>query len=154
MKWDNLTGQLTHPSKSRKGGTSRLARRTAELHFPGIPLEHCVNILGAKIQTTQQKLTMWEQTTTDKIIRELSLIAALPSRNVIKEHLVSMKILPQLNYAANINFVPKDVLKSIQSNIVQMMWKNRPMWRSRDLLMALFSQTHRTEPFLSRAYES
>lgn len=153
-KWDELIGQQTNTDKSRFWGTSHDARKVAATAFPGIPVDHCVNILGAKIQTTEKKIIGWEQSSTDKILRELRLINALPACTTVKEHLVSMKILPQINYAANINFVPKEVMKSIQSNLVQIIWKNRPIWRSRDLLLAGFSRPHRTEPFLSKAYES
>lgn len=123
-------------------------------NFPRHSIEACVEVLGAKILTTEQKITLWPQQSTAKILRELRLIAVLPCAIPIKEHLVGMKIMPQLNYATNINFVPKTVLKSIHGTITNILWNNRPIWRSRDLIFALFSNPHRSEPFVSRAYES
>lgn len=57
--------------------------------------ENCVEVLGAKIITTEQKITEWPAASTDKLIRELKLIKILPCSAEVHEHLISMKIMPQ-----------------------------------------------------------
>lgn len=54
-----------------------------------------VDVLGAKIITTDHKRGVWEPAKTEKILREIKLIKALPCAIDIQEHLLSMKVMPQ-----------------------------------------------------------
>lgn len=114
----HIVGQSLNERKSRAWGTNTNSRKIAKRLFPNMTHEHCVDVLGAKILTTEVKNTAWQQAMTDKILREIKPIKTIPCSAAIHEHLVSMKVMPQINFATHINSIPKEVLKSIQSHIV------------------------------------
>ena len=61
---------------------------------------------------------------------------------------------PQLAYTPHLSGVPKKELKLIQDQLVSIIWKNRPMWRCRWLIIAMLANPHRSEPFLTRAFST
>lgn len=131
-----------------------MARKQAKLLFPQMKHEEIVEILGAKIQTTNKLVYEWSPLKTTNVLKELKIIAALPCSTDLHEHLASTKVIPKIGFATHLNKIPKNDLKLIQSQITQLLWKNRPMWRSRFLLLGLLSKPHRTEPFIARAYNT
>ena len=150
--WDNLTGQHLNKKKSEVWATSPTSRRQAKTLFPELSHVNVVVVLGARIQTTEKLSYNWDEAKTDKIRREISLIRALPCSRDMFTQLISTKVIPQFTFASLLNAVPKKVLTAIQSDIADCLWKDRPLWRSRFLLLGLFSKPHRIEPFLARAF--
>lgn len=65
-----------------------------------------------------------------------------------------MKIIPQIAFTPHINEIPKKVLHSFQDAIVSVLWRNRPIWRAKMLVLGLFSSPHRCDPFIARAYNT
>ena len=65
-----------------------------------------------------------------------------------------MKTIPQISFVPSLNSIPKQALKFIMADIAALLWKGRPMWRSRDLLFGVLAQPHLVEPFLARAFRA
>lgn len=150
--WDTLTGQLVNHNKSSTWASSTAGRKMLTITFPEMVHEKVVEILGARIQTCNQKATAWDINKTQKIVRDLKSIKALPCPVAIKEHIIGMKISPQLTFVPHLSAVPKKDLKCVQDHLVSIVWKNRPMWRCRWLIIAMLANPHRSEPFLARAF--
>ena len=151
-QWDTLTGQLVNQNKSSTWASNTVGRKILNQQFPDMIHEKIVEVLGARLQTCNQKAMAWDQTKTQKIIRDLKSIKALPCPVAIKEHIIGLKISPQLSFAPHLSAVPKKDLKAVQDQLVSIIWKNRPMWRCRWLIIALLANPHRSEPFLARAF--
>ena len=149
---DNFTGQHLNKKKLEVWATSPTSRRQAKTLFPELSHVNIIVVLGARIQITEKLSYNWDEAKTDKIRREISLIRTLPCSRDIFTHLISTKVIPQFTFASLLNAVPKKVLTAIQSDIVDCLWNDRPLWRSRFLLLGLFSMSHRIEPFLARAF--
>ena len=116
--------------------------------------QHAVEILGAHIQTTRKISCDWPKDKTSKILREIQLIKAIPTCRSIHEHLVGTKIIPQLTYAAHVVDIPKNQLKLVQDGIADLLWKKRPPWRARPLVLGLLAKPHRVDPMMSRSYNT
>lgn len=152
QNWDTFTGQLVNFTKSSTWASNTAGRKTLAEMFPDMIHEKIVDVLGARIQTCNQKATAWDSNKTLKILRDLKSIKALPCPVAIKEHLIGVKIAPQLTFVPHLSTVPKKDLKSVQDQLVSIIWKNRPMWRCRWLIIAMLANPHRSEPFLARAF--
>ena len=152
--WDSFTGQLANHSKSSTWASNTAGRKKLGEIFPNMVHDKIIDVLGAKIQTCEQKSTAWDTQKTQKILRDLKSIKALPCPVVIKEHLIGTKISPQLAFTPHLSSVPKKELKLIQDQLVAILWRNRPMWRCRWLIIAMLANPHRSEPFLMRAYNT
>ena len=152
IKWDTLTGQLVNSNKSSTWASNTAGRKALAIEFPDMVHEKIVEVLGARIQTCNQKTTAWDTCKTQKILRDLKSIKALPCPVAIKEHIIGLKISPQLAFVPHLSAVPKKDLKEVQDQLVSIIWKNRPMWRCRWLIIALLANPHRSEPFLARAF--
>ena len=152
--WDALVGQLLNSGKCQVWATSSASRKIVQLAWP--QMKHTINleVLGAKIQLTEQLNFEWPDSKTEKIHRDLMLIRALPCSRPILEHLIGTKITPQFTFASQINCIPKKVLRSLQNSVACVLWKNRPKWRSKGFLTTLLSKPHRVDPFVARAYTS
>ena len=152
--WDNLTGQLANTRKTVVWATSSKARFLMKQEFPGMSHKHCVDVLGAALQTTSKIEFGWDTMRTDKVLKELRLIRAIPTSRVILEHIIATKIVPQISHAAHISMIPKKQIKSVQDGIVEILWKRKPMWRARPLVLCFLSKPHRTDPVLARSYNA
>ena len=150
--WDGLTGQLANNKKTVVWATTTRARKEIKNAFPNMNHQHSIEILGAPIQTTQRTSCEWPKEKTDKILKELQLIKAIPTCRNIHEHLIGTKIIPQTSFAAHVVKIPKDQLKLVQSGIVDLLWKRRPPWRARPLVLGLLAKPRRVDPVLSRSY--
>lgn len=152
--WDSFTGQLANHSKSSTWASNSAGRKKLARIFPNMMHDKIIDVLGAKMQTCEQKATAWDPQKTQKILRDLKSIKALPCPVVIKEHIIGSKISPQLAYTPHLSAVPKKELKLVQDQLVAIIWKNRPMWRCRWLIIAMLANPHRSEPFLTRAFST
>lgn len=152
IEWDSYTGQALNSYKSEAWGSSCAARKTAKQIFPSMKHPTCVNILGAIINLTENNKTGWDEKKTEKILKDLRAIHAIPCSRDVADHIIATKVIPQVGFAPHLGRIPKKVLQTIQDRIADTLWKGRPMWRSRSLLFGLLSKPHRSEPFLARAY--
>ena len=150
--WDSLCGQALNNSKCKIWGSSSKARQVVKSLFPEMLLSHIIDVLGTQIQTTETKSYGWPDCKTQKIIRDIKNIGSLPCARPIHEHIIACKVIPQLCYAPHVNQIPKTVLSRIQTKIAQTLWRNRPAWRSKSLVLGILAKPHRVDPWLSRAY--
>ena len=150
--WDNLTGQLANDKKTVVWATTTKGRKEMKNIFPAMNHQHSIEILGASIQTTKKQSFEWNKEKTSKMIREIQLIKAIPTCRNIHEHLIGTKIIPQLSTAAHVVNIPKNQLKTVQNSIVDLLWKKRPPWRARPLVIGLLARPHRVDPVIARSY--
>lgn len=127
----SVIGQQFNSRKSAVWASNAQARKVARIHFPNMLHEDTIEVLGAKIYTTEKLDFDWSGEKTESIIKELKLISTLPCTNEIREHLAGTKVIPRISFASHINKIPKSDLKIIQDQITKLLWRNRPMWRSR-----------------------
>ena len=107
--------------------------------------------LVQKYKLSMQDPSNW----TPKMIEEdIKNIGALPCKTEIHAHLTGMKIIPQIAFTLHINEILKEVLHSFQDAIVSVLWRNRPIWRAKMLVLGLFSSPHRCDLFVARAYNT
>ena len=151
-KWDELTGQKINKDKCQAFGTTTNARKALKNRFPELDHSHVVTVLGANLNVTNNKNMSWPEEKTQKLHRDLKSIRAIPCSREVAAHLIATKVIPQLNFMPSLNFIPKKILQSVQDEITNSLWKNRPMWRSRWLVLGILSCPYRNEPFLARAF--
>ena len=152
--WDSLTGQLVHEGKSVAWANTTAGRKAMKFAFPNMKHAHNVEILGVVFQTTEKSDFGWDSRKTQKILRDIQLIKALPCNTSIHCHLIGAKIVPQINFSPHLGLIPKDELQQIQSAIVNLVWKNRPKWRSKWLVLGLLAPPFRVDPYLARSYQT
>ena len=152
--WDQMVGQELNVSKCQCWATCPASRRKAKEILPNLALCETVVVLGARIQTTLKKSFQWPKTKTLKILRDLELVKTIPTSRVIHEHLIAAKIIPQLSFAPQINTIPKVTLTKIQNHIADVLWKGRPSWRAKGLLLGILAKPHRCDPVISRAFRT
>ena len=152
MHWDTLTGQKLNPRKCQIWSTTAAGRKLIKKAFPEMDLVHSIEVLGARIQTTDLKAYGWKKEKSDKIRKDIKNISSIPCSREIKSHIIAAKVIPQITFAAHINGIPKDVLQNMQDQIASALWGNRPKWRSKHLLMGILSKPYRCDPFLARSY--
>lgn len=102
-----------------------MARTTAKSSFPDIPLHLEVDALGAKVYTSQGNATMQRQVKIDKIRADIRNIGALPVSRRTKEKLIAATIIPQWS-AAEITDLTQKTISGLQTDIVAVLWENRP----------------------------
>ena len=152
--WDCLTGQDLNKKKCQAFATSTAARKRLKTHFPEVDHTHVVTVLGVNLNVTNNKNTMWPADKSNKIIKDLKSIRAIPCSKKIACHLIATKVIPQLNFMPSLSKIPKKFLQKVQDEIASTLWKNRPMWRSRWLVLGILATPHRSEPFLARAFST
>ncbi len=151
-QWDVLCGQALNIGKCKIWGTSNKARQDIAELFPNMKMTHIIDVLGTQIQTTETKSYGWSEQKTQKIARDIKNISALPVSQSITEHILATKVTPQLTYAPHVNQIPKKALVFLQNKIAKAIWKNKPLWRSKPLLLGLITKPFRVDPTISRAY--
>ena len=152
--WDNLTGQCLNKKKCQAFASNSQARKVLKNRFPDLDHSHVITVLGANLNVTNNKNMIWPREKTTKIIRDLKSIRAIPCSCEVASHLIATKVIPQLNFMASLSHIPKKVLQLVQDEIASSLWNNRPLWRSRWLVLGLLSSPHRTEPFIARAFST
>ncbi len=150
--WDTLTGQCLNHRKSQMWSTSAEGRKKLKTTFVEMELVHVIDVLGTKVQTSDARSFKWNPKKTYKIKQDIKHIGAIPCKKEIRAHLIGMKVIPQIGFTPHINEIPKAVLCSLQDNIASVLWRGRPLWRSKMLVIGLFSSPHRCDPFIARAY--
>ena len=151
--WDSLCGQALNNGKCKIwGDLPPKARQLVKATFPDMMLSHIIDVLGTQIQTTDLKSYGWPEQKTQKISRDIKNIASLPCSRIIHEHIIASKVIPQLCYAPHVNQIPKAALTRVQTKIAQALWKNRPAWRSKALVVGVLAKPHRVDPTTARAY--
>lgn len=150
--WDQLTGQLMNQGKSEVWSSHPVGRTALKTLFPQMSSVNILEVLGSRIQTTLKNNYAWKVEKTTKIVREAEAIALLPTSIEVKQHIVGTKLLPQLAFMPHINQVPKQDLRTIQAAILRIVWKDRPIWRSKWLVFGLLTKPWRVEPSIARAY--
>lgn len=152
--WDNKTGQLLNQRKCQIWATNAKARKCIRNCFPDMEFVHSIEILGARIQTTNQASFHWMPAKTAKAIQDVKNIAAIPCSRDTMSHLIACKVIPQLTFSAHINGIPKEGLQAIQNQIAIALWQGRPMWRSKLLLHGILCKPYRCDPFVARIYNT
>ena len=150
--WDRLCGQALNFSKCKTWGTSSQARKAIAELSPNMKLSQIIDVLGTQIQTAEAKSYGWTDQRTQKIARDIKNIMSLPCHRNITEHIIACKVIPQVTYAAHVNQIPKKALTFLQNKIAKALWKNKPVWRSKPLLLGVLSKPYRVDPTISRAY--
>lgn len=154
MEWDLLVGQVLNMKKCQAWGTSTNARNSIRSIFPHMQMCLTLEVLGATVHTSNAHRYEWPEKKTNKILRDIQLIKAIPCARTIQEHLISVKVIPQLTFAAHLNGIPIKALNSFQNAVADGLWRGRPMWRSKGMLLAIISDPDRCDPFAARAYST
>ena len=152
--WDNKSGQLLNQRKCQIWATNANARKCIRKCFPDMEFVHSIEILGARIQTTNQASFQWLHSKTEKVIQDIKNIAAIPCNRDTASHIIACKVIPQLTFSSHINGIPKQGLKAIQNQIALALWQGRPMWRSKLLLHGILCKPYRCDPFVARIYNT
>ena len=152
--WDQIVGQALNVKKCQSWATNRIARNKVKEILPEFEFCESVVVLGARIQTTLKKDFQWPPAKTQKILRDIELVKTIPCTRVVHEHLISTKVIPQLSFASHISSIPKTVLTKIQNQIADVLWKGRPSWRAKGLLLGILARPHRCDPVSARAFNT
>ena len=149
--WDTLCGQFLNAGKCELFATNGEQRRALRLAFPQMKLVEVVNILGAHVQTTKKNVCQFPLSTLQGALRDCEAIRSLPCDSYKRAQILATKVLPQIAFAPQLNFLPKRQLAKLQCAIADALWQNRPMWRSKHLLLCIIHKVHKLDPFLCRA---
>ena len=87
-----------------------------------------------------------------QVARDCVGIRTLPCSSQVRAHIIAAKVVPQLAFAPQLIFLPKKKLEKVQNAIAETLWKDRPYWKSKVLLISVVFKSHRVEPFIARAY--
>ena len=149
--WDSLCGQFLNASKCEIFATSGELRQQMRLAFPNMKTVEIVNILGAHVQTTRKNVGNFPLAKIQAALRDCESIRSLPCDSYKRAQILTTKVLPQVAFAPQLNFIPKRLLARLQCAIADALWQNRPMWRSKHLLLCVIHKAHKLDPFLFRA---
>ena len=152
--WDSMVGQTSNPAKCQLWVSDTKSKSKARSRFPNIPVADTIDVLGIKIYTHSSKSFDFDKKKTGKIIDDIRNIDALPIPTQAKLTLICSKVVPQVTYGAAITKIPQHVIWKTQNEIVNVLWANRPHWRSRMLVLGLLGKPHRCEPRMARAYNA
>ena len=149
--WDSLCGQFLNTSKCEIFATTPELRKALKKAFPQMKLVEVVNILGAFVQTTHKNVGSFPVNKLQTALRDCEAIRALPCDSYKRAQILATKVLPQIAFAPQLNFVPKRWLARLQSAVADALWQDRPRWRSKHLLLCIIHKAHKLDPFLCRA---
>ena len=150
--WDSLRGQFLNASKCEIFASNGSLRKAMKQAFPQMKLVEVVNILGAFVQTTKKNVGSSPPSKLQTALRDCEAIRALPCDSYTRRaQIIATKVMPQVAFAPQLNFLPKRLLARLQSAIADALWQNRPKWRSKHLLLCVIHKAHKLDPFLCRA---
>ena len=149
--WDSLCGQFLNANKCELFATTGPMRKALRQAFPQMKLVEVVNILGAFVQTTRKNVGNFPVAKIQTALRDCEAIRGLPCDAYKRAQILATKVLPQIAFAPQLNFVPKRLLARLQSAVADALWQDRPKWRSKHLLLCIVHKAHRLDPFLCRA---
>ena len=105
-----------------------------------------------RIYTSNKADTGFDDKVLHKVLAAVECIGALPIPMKTKSYLIGAKAIPAITYGAHISKITKHVLQRVQGSVVKALWKNRPMARSRWLVLTFHGKPHRIDPVLASAY--
>ena len=149
--WDLLCGQFLNAGKCEIFATTGTLRQMLKPAFPQMKVAEVVNILGGHIQTTKRNVGTFPPSKLQAALRDCESIRSLPCDGYKRAQILATKVLPQVAFAPQLNFRPKRLLARLQCAIADALWQNRPMWRSKHLLLCVIHKAHKLDPFLFRA---
>ena len=149
--WDSLCGQFLNASKCELFATSAVLRKALKAAFPQMRLVEVVNVLGAYVQTTRKNVGNFPLAKLQTALRDCAAIRTLPCEASKRAQILTTKVLPQVAFAPQLNFLPKRHLARLQCAKADALWQDRPKWRSKHLLLCIVHQVHKLDPFLFRA---
>ena len=149
--WDSLCGQFLNAGKCELFASHAPLRKALKQAFPQMRLVEVVNILGAFVQTTRKNVGCFPVVKLQAALRDCEAIRSLPCDGDKRAQILSTKVLPQIAFAPQLNFIPKRLLARLQSAIADAIWQDRPRWRSKHLLLCIAHKAHKLDPFLYRA---
>ena len=152
--WDSLIGQASNPGKCQLWTSDTKQKARVSSKFPNVPIADTIDVLGVKLYVSKVKSFAFDDRKTEKLVNDVRNISALPLNTSSKAKLIACKVVPQVTYGAAITKIPQRVIWKTQNEIVNVLWANRPHWRSRMLVLGLLGLPHRTEPRIARAYSA
>ena len=152
--WDEMTGMATNTKKCQSWSNTTGGRKLVQSLFPEMDFVHTVDVLGTKLYTTKRLSYDWDPVKTQKIIQDATFINCLPCKREVREHILATKVISQLHFISQVSSIPVKALQDIQSAIAKTLWRNRPKWRSKHLLLGILAKPHRSDPFVARAYRT
>ena len=149
-----MTGMATNTKKCQCWSNTTKGRKLVQSSFPEMDFVYTVDVLGTKLYTSNQSNYEWNPQKIVKIIQDASVITYLPCKREIREHILATKVISQIHFISQISAIPVKALQDIQSVIAKALWKNRPKWRSKHLLLDILAKPHRVDPFVARAFRT
>ena len=146
--WDLLCGQFLNAGKCEIFATTGTLRHSLKAAFPQMKVVEVVNILGGHIQTTKKNVGNFPTSRLQAALRDCESIRCDGYK---RAQILATKVLPQVAFAPQLNFIPKPLLARLQCAIADALWQNRAMWRSKHLLLCIIHKAHKLDPFLFRA---
>lgn len=141
--FDTLVGQKFNPKKSAGWATSKRAKKDMTQLLPEIPF---TEVLGAFVKSCSKSKT-FDTIAHGEIIRQvLKDIYSLPVGLKQKAFLVGSKVISKMLYLPELNPWARLSLDSFQSNILGVLWGDRPHWRCAELVFALLTNSVRSHP--------
>ena len=118
------------------------------LLFPQMKLVEVVNILGRPCSNNEEErlpIPLCPHYKVPFVIARPSAHSLVTATNELRYWLT--KVLPQIAFAPQLNFLPKRQLAKLQCAIADALWQNRPMWRSKHLLLVHHPQGSQVRSF-------
>ena len=144
--FDSLVGQKFNPEKSAGWATSKRAKKDMAQLIPDIPCSDFTAVLGAFVKSCSKTKT-FDTIAHGEIIRQvLKDIFSLPVGLKQKAFLVGSKVISKMLYLPELNPWARLSLDSFQSNILGVLWGDRPHWRCAELVFALLTNPVRSHP--------
>ena len=144
--FDTLVGQKFNPDKSAGWATSKKAKNDMSQLIPDIPCSDFTEVLGAFVKSCSKSKT-FDTIAHGEIIRQvLKDIFSIPVGLKHKAFLVGSKVISKMLYLPELNPWARLSLDSFQSNILGVLWGDRPHWRCAELVFALLTNPVRSHP--------
>lgn len=135
--FDLLAGQALNLSKSSVWATSTKARKLLPQHFPELVVEDFVGVLGGFVKANAHPRIIDASSPFHTIKALIDDIAALPIDFRARVKLISSKVIPKITFNAEVKPWARKCVESFTSAITNALWKDRPIWRSAEILFAL-----------------
>ena len=112
--WDSICGQFLNASQCELFATTGPLRKALKHAFPSMRLVEVVNILGAHVQTTWKHVGCFPPGKLQSALRDCEAIRALPCDSAARAQILTTKVLPEIAFAPQLNFLPKRHLARLQ----------------------------------------
>ena len=125
--------------------------RALKSSFPELPVEECVQVLGAYIKANAKPHMLTSMSKFHTIKTLIDDVGHLPLGIWAKIKIISVKIMPMITYVAELNPWPHKCLDSFSNAILKALWQNRPGWRSAEMLFCCNGDPTMINPHLAVA---